>query len=347
MRPPALSLERSAILTHRTNSVANSNSQAMNKQIWKIVFLLTFRICDAQNLVPNGDFEQHSGCPTAFSQILLAVPWMNPSTNSDTTGSPDYYNQCAPNSTCNVPNNYLAYQPAHSGVAYSGFYLWQLNLDSVREYIEAPLTSTLIANSCYHFEMYVNLADSCQYTVDNISVYFSDTAITGINNYYPLPFNPQINNLAGSIFDTLSWMLVSGDYIAQGGENYLIIGNFNDDASTDTILVNSAVGEPFVYVFIDDVSLIQIPPCNTGIKEENEITINNIYPNPFNDKLTFRNINNELSEIILYDIASRKIIQEKFTNSVSLNTEQLAKGLYLYEVRSRSGLCKKGKVVKD
>jgi hypothetical protein len=71
------------------------------------------------------------------------------------------------------------------------------------------------------------------------------------------------------------------------------------------------------------------------------------FPTPFSDKLNFAFDNNELSEIILYDIASRKLLQQKFTNSVSINTEQLAKGIYLYEVRCGSSLCKKGKVVKD
>jgi hypothetical protein len=72
-----------------------------------------------------------------------------------------------------------------------------------------------------------------------------------------------------------------------------------------------------------------------------------LYPNPFNDKLNITINNNELSDIILYDITSRNLIQQKFTNSISLNTEQLAKGIYLYEVRNKSGVIKKGKVVKD
>ena len=52
-------------------------------------------------------------------------------------------------------------------------------------------------------------------------------------------------------------------------------------------------------------------------------------------------------DIILYDIASRKVLQQQFYKSVSLSTEQLAKGIYLYEVRDRNGLYKKGKVVKN
>jgi len=72
-----------------------------------------------------------------------------------------------------------------------------------------------------------------------------------------------------------------------------------------------------------------------------------IFPNPFLDRLNIRVNNNTLSEIIFYDITSRKILQQKFTNSVSLSTEQLAKGIYIYEVRDRNGLRKKGKVVKE
>jgi hypothetical protein len=72
-----------------------------------------------------------------------------------------------------------------------------------------------------------------------------------------------------------------------------------------------------------------------------------LFPNPVTNQLTVKTNDNEQSEIILYDIASRKILQQKFTNSVSLNTEQLAKGIYLYEVRNKNGVIKKGKVVKD
>ena len=57
--------------------------------------------------------------------------------------------------------------------------------------------------------------------------------------------------------------------------------------------------------------------------------------------------NHEPSEIILYDLASRKLLQQKFINSVSLNTQELETGIYIYEVRNKDGLYKKGKVVKD
>ncbi len=72
-----------------------------------------------------------------------------------------------------------------------------------------------------------------------------------------------------------------------------------------------------------------------------------LYPNPFNDKLNILTNENGSFEFILYDILSRKILQQVFTNSITLNTEQLAKGIYIYEVRNKNEVIRSGKVVKD
>jgi hypothetical protein len=277
---------------------------------------------------------------------------MNPTLQFSNGGTPDYYNQCAiATSEVSVPNNHFGFQPAHNGNGYAGVHLFDGTLVDYREYVEGILSTTLVSNITYHFQMYVNLANNVKYSTDAFGVYFSDTLITGITNYFPLPFTPQINNAAGIISDTLNWTLVNGNYTATGGENYLIIGNFKNNSNTVLTTINNSAPYYKAYIYIDDVCL---SPDSTYCSlwssinniKENNIGIN-ISPNPFNDKLIFKNTDNELSEIILYDIASRKIMQMQFTNSVSLNTQQLTKGLYIYEVRSKIGLCKKGKVVKD
>ncbi|MFI5219470.1 MAG: kelch repeat-containing protein [Bacteroidia bacterium] len=98
----------------------------------------------------------------------------------------------------------------------------------------------------------------------------------------------------------------------------------------------------------DTVDFWKYAPSAVGItditKEECDI---NIFPNPVNEKLNVTVNNKELSEIILYNVTSGKILQQQFSNSVSLNTAQLLKGIYLYEVRNKNGVIKKGKVVKD
>lgn len=99
---------------------------------------------------------------------------------------------------------------------------------------------------------------------------------------------------------------------------------------------------------IEDIFVARLSySSSVGISE---VSIDNgfsFYPNPFNDYLKISTNNSKLSEIILYDITSRKILQQEFTTSTTINTSQLAKGIYIYEVRNKNGIIKQGKVVKD
>ncbi len=90
--------------------------------------------------------------------------------------------------------------------------------------------------------------------------------------------------------------------------------------------------------------------CNNVTETESESVFDediSIYPNPFSNKLEFQIRQNEPSEVSIYDITGQKILEHKFIKSASLNTEQLAKGLYIYEVHSDNGYCKKGKLFKN
>lgn len=313
----------------------------LEKHLLNFFLLLTCGICNSQNLIPNGDFEQNVGCPAGLSQIQETIVWFKPS-----LGTPDYYNQCAiVSNNVSVPINFymLGFQYAHSGIAYSGVYNWAGPEPEYREYIEVTLDSSLSSNVCYHFEMYINLNNGGKYTSYNIGAYFSDSVIYDSINT-ALPFSPQINNTSGNLPDTLNWTLVSGNYTAHGGESYLIIGNFQNDSNTSISIVNPSASNNFSYVYIDDVSLVRCSSLGMS-NYNNDININ-VFPNPITDKLTINIDYNEPTEISLYDITSRKLLQQTFTNSTTVNTEQLAKGIYLYEVRNKNGVIKNGKVIK-
>ena len=134
-----------------------------------IINLMLHHNSIGQNLVPNGDFEQYWHCPSLISQIDSTKYWTNP-----TKATPDYFNQCAPPHLVSVPNNFAGFQQSHSGGAIAGIYLFAANITNYREYIEVPLDSFLTANVCYHFDMYVNLANNfSKYTTGDIGVYFS------------------------------------------------------------------------------------------------------------------------------------------------------------------------------
>lgn len=299
------------------------------------------RICTAQNLVPNGDFEQYSPCPSSVSQLSTATYWINP-----TVASPDYFNSCAPTgNSAGVPDNYFGYQLPHGGNGYAGLHRWYF-VQIYREYIEVQLSSTLIAGTCYHFEMYINLSDNSQYTSSDIQAYFSDTLISGIFSNGVLMLSPQVVNSSMNLPDTSQWTLVAGSFTASGGENFLLIGNFFTDANTTTTLIHPNAVSPYTYVFIDDVRLTLCEPSAIDDANTSRAAVN-IYPALFNNELNIVCRDGQLSEIILYDMTSRKLLQLQFTNSVSLNTEQLGKGIYIYEVRNKNGVIMKGKVVKE
>ena len=69
-----------------------------------------------------------------------------------------------------------------------------------------------------------------------------------------------------------------------------------------------------------------------------------IFPNPFHDKIYIKS--EGASEIVIYDITSRKVLQQRFLNTTTLNMGGVANGLYVYELNTQ-GTIVKGKLVKE
>jgi len=301
------------------------------------LFLLAFhnfKICNAQNLIPNGDFEQFIGCPLTYSQLDSAMFWFNPAVNPGPGGSPDYFNQCAGNTVSSVPGNFPGYQPAHSGVAYGGIIIFTqppFNAEQ-REYMETPLLSALVANTCYHFEMYVNYGNECIFAVEDLGVYFSNSAITGIMNFNALPFTPQISNTNGMLSDTVNWVLISGDYTAAGGENHIIIGNFNNDTATTYTQTTPFGTFQFSYYYIDDVSLSVC--TGTGEQHPGEQGMF-IFTDPLSGSLTLTFPGGiHAGTIKICNILGKKIMEENNISSFQkdIRLDNISPGIYFVSV---------------
>jgi hypothetical protein len=294
-------------------------------------FIFSAAAMSAQNLVLNPSLESYITCP-GFGQFSSAYinNWSKPS-----YGSTDYYNMsCA------------GIQPVsqypHGGEAYFGIIAFNYS-GEYREYATAQLSAPLVGGTVYLVTFYVSLNDGYIQAVNELGAYLSATAPGPFSNTLHIAVTPQVENTSGVLSSDTSWMLVSGIFTAAGGEQYITIGNFHNDAATTVTLVGSS-GSYGAYYFIDDVSVV--PNGTTGIESSDAGTIS-VYPNPVIDKLNINLPQFGLAEITLYDIASRKIAQQHFTNSVSLNTEHLAKGIYIYEVSNENGTIRKGKIVKE
>jgi OmpA-OmpF porin, OOP family len=210
----------------------------------------------AVNLVPNPSFETYVSCPTSFSQISQAAPWDTP-----TTGTSDYLNACAPVvfPSVSVPQNEQGFQTAHTGVGYAGLIPYSAAAN-YREYIEAPLTSPLVANVAYLVQFYVSLADSSILAIDRLGAYLSIGPVGPVPNYAPLAVTPQVESPANvHLTNSTGWTLVSGVMVASGGEDHIVIGSFHDDASTSTV-PGPGLWPGGAYYYIDDVSVeVSVP----------------------------------------------------------------------------------------
>jgi hypothetical protein len=297
----------------------------------------------AQNLVINPGFEDTLQCPYFVSQIDFAVNWHT------SVNTPDYYHACNNTGQVNpgivgVPNSARGYQPARTGDAFAGVVIYWTAQANYREIFYAQLQSPLVAGVEYSVGMYVVMnEDNAMWAVDGgLGIYLSSTPI---NPSTPFAYTPQISNPSGNVLnDTLNWTAISGIYTAAGGEQFITIGSFIPDNMLT--IVNRGGTYPFTSYAIEDVWVLR-DSITTGINPANQIRETKVFPNPFEDNLGIEVPDNTPSEVILYDITSRKMLHQEFTNSVSLNTEAFDSGVYYYEVRNNKGIIKKGKAVKQ
>ncbi len=221
-----------------------------------------------QNLVVNGDMELYSDCPLSESgpfqnpkEIEKCIGWKAP-----TYGTSDYFNVCATNPTISVPVNSMGEQMPHSGNGYLGGYLNSYEggagYDGYNgimwwEYIQGETVKPLEQGRIYKFSMEISLAEYSDLMINEVGVYFSNSAISSPNTA-ALSVIPQLVFHNPNYFtDTANWIHLETLFLSQGGEQFLNIGNFRNNVTTDTLRrynYEPLIINPYVtYMYIDNV----------------------------------------------------------------------------------------------
>ncbi|MBP5515341.1 MAG: OmpA family protein [Bacteroidales bacterium] len=248
------------------------------RKVWILlaVLLASLNATEAQtksmlssNLVFNPSFEEYRECPRridALGTLTIVDAWYQP-----TAGSADYYNVCG-SRECSVPKNKLGIQEPHSGVGYCGIYCSKTDY---REYLQTQLKEPLKANEMYRISFYVSLSEYSSGSVATIGALFTQNRVndtvrsvlmrkevrnigSGISQTVASYFEPQVvNDYNHVLTDTKGWTLVSGTFVAQGGEQFLTIGNFFPASQSNVVDLDSLTYLlPGAYYYIDDVSLV-------------------------------------------------------------------------------------------
>ncbi|MCX6210513.1 MAG: hypothetical protein NTZ59_13695, partial [Bacteroidetes bacterium] len=168
---------------------------------------------------------------------------------------------CSADTFRSVPENYIKrknFQFARTGNAY--IYLDYQN-GGDRQYMQIKLTDSLQKNKYYYAEHFVNIPNGLRFSCNNVGMLFTKTAVyvdTVAEKYGVLLANPQVVNYGNpALGDTVNWIKVSGVFKAQGGEQYLTLGNFKQDSNTILKQIQPTGSYSAGYV-IDDVSIIPL-----------------------------------------------------------------------------------------
>ena len=248
------------------------------------VFILFYFKNTAQiNLIPNPSFENLNIPINSCNQYTNLTNWYQ------AFFSPDLFNSSSVFS-CSMcggyaPSNSTGYQNPKTGNAYVGiinrsFFQSTGNpvFTNVSEFLGVKLTSVLKINHIYDFSLYYSLADCSGYINNQLSAYFSANQFTlNTATFNPLSqawydtninyIKPQVNNDTTQYLsqDTLNWQPLQGCFIANGGEEYLTIGNFRDSKFNKGKTITTNFVRPCTlptydgtYLFIDDVSLYDL-----------------------------------------------------------------------------------------
>jgi len=288
----------------------------------------------------NPSFEMYNYCPdsglTLYS-IYSCYDWYRP-----TQGTSDYYHPCGFPNITTTPVFWAGYQNPYDGEAYCGFL--GAKGDGWFEYIQSKLLKPLVFNSKYKFSMRINRAEFEGSTcLSKIGAHFSQNNMQNYSTSAPYNFSPTILNNTGFICDTAEWVLVSGEFIAQGGEAYLTIGWFGDSYLNDFTIFSNYVIDSLTndtlyvasnYYLVDSLKLYALE------YDIENFNINTFSPNEdgINDYLDFSNYNLKQLEFTVFNRWGTAVF---YSNDVNLkwdgrnnNGNKLIDGTYYYILKA-------------
>ena len=217
------------------------------------VFIGSFSIIQAQNLVPDPSFETHFENSVRHNESIF---WFRVGNTSDF-----FHRVYPPESGASVPNNYRGYQEPASGDGYAGIITW----GGPKEYLAVKLLEPLIRDELYDVSFKVCLSDATRYATDDIGAFFTESNPQEIEDFEENAFFHVKQTEGVYITDTVQWTTVSGKYLANGTESYLVIGDFHPKENLTDIIVHNEEGIAWNYFFVDDVV---VENCNQQKEEE-------------------------------------------------------------------------------
>jgi hypothetical protein len=308
----------------------------LTKKPLSLFIMISLSVCfyaQSQNLVPNGSFEEGNFCPEFLADLHLGCAnWyagiQAPGTDPNYNPSPDWFHTCAPNFNLQPPGTVLGFQEPYEGNGYAGIATYSLTNSNYRELISVQLLQDLIIGEMYTASFKVNRSNRIPqfaYASNNMGLKFTT---------YPFFFSNDsaISNWSHYVFeeiivDTVNWIVMNVDFIADSSYQFMHLGNFYDDQNTTTEYYFEGQGGANAYYFIDDVQLHHNPSLTQINSKHNKVTIS---PNPTSH---FIEISGEVSieGLTFFDGMGRIVltIQNDDSQNRTFDLSYLTQGMYV------------------
>ncbi|MEO5583534.1 MAG: hypothetical protein ABIR66_12650, partial [Saprospiraceae bacterium] len=196
-------------------------------------FIHTFLVKAQDNLVPNGNFNEAVSCSGTSTIAQWFVPQNDPVDINNLCPYIDWW-RFIRDKKIGINNSQCGFVETY----YRGFA--DDNIYSGRLYLAVKLLKPLEAGKKYYFEMMIRAVDTFP-NYKLVNTVFTDGQDISFTKDLPLfDFILPRNFLAlkpvvrSVIQKNYEWHKVKHCFIADGTEHYLVIGNFRNDANTET-----------------------------------------------------------------------------------------------------------------
>ncbi len=220
--------------------------------------LSLFSAYSQENLVPNGGFEEITGKLKEGAKVDVAAGWVSVTA---TPGS--IFSQDAKDPSISAPDNNLGREKPLEGKNYAGFNAYTPKGKGPRSYIMAEFSKPLEKGEKYCVRFSVSLSDISKFSTNNISAHITSKEYRMGDSNEPLLVEGNIKHSKNKVIETaVFWEPICGVYTAQGGEKYIIIGNFDADLSTEAKKAKKApqfkqAQTDDAFYFVDEVSVTE------------------------------------------------------------------------------------------
>jgi outer membrane protein OmpA-like peptidoglycan-associated protein len=241
----------------------------MNIKKTSIALLCTISVSFAafaqkENKILNPGFEEKEKAPKALGEFETVINWLTPKDCNPA----DIFIRKTKKPEIGIPENNYGSQEALEGDSYAGIIAYVERGDfTERTYLTTKFEKALLAGKPYCVKFNVSLADLSKFACNNLGVYVSSTA-PKLKDIQEGKIKPQILQPSNAVLkDMEEWKTICAEFIADGTEKFITIGNFTPQAevTVEKMKRPREFTQPqtrYAYYYIDDISVVATAHLN-------------------------------------------------------------------------------------